>query len=148
MDAKRLIDDRVHEYYWTYDWNCAKTTLKILSELFEIDLADQVLQAAAGLDGAGRYGAQCGLVEGALMFIGITGAMRGLTDQKVEEICYSFAESFERRFGSLLCSVLRPEGFRPDNPPHLCENLSQSTVLFAHGFLKECFRWDAPSSAG
>jgi len=31
----------------------------------------QLLDAAVGMHGAGKYGAQCGLVEGSLMFIGL-----------------------------------------------------------------------------
>ena len=73
MDEKEIIHRRVHDYYWKDDINCAKTTLKILAEIFEVPLKDQVLDSATGLHGAGRYDAQCGLVEGALMFTGILG---------------------------------------------------------------------------
>ena len=68
---KEYISKRVHELYWEKDINCARTALLCLSELFEIPLAPQTIQSAAGLHGAGGYRAQCGLVEGALMFIGI-----------------------------------------------------------------------------
>ncbi len=45
-------------------------------------------------------------------------------------MCYNLAEAFESRFGSLLCRDLRPEGFKPDNPPHLCEDLTREAILF------------------
>ncbi|MDD5014829.1 MAG: hypothetical protein PHW73_06985 [Atribacterota bacterium] len=67
MKVKNLIDERVHVYYWKDKINCAMTTLKILGEIFSIDLDPQVSNSAIGLNGAGRYQAQCGLVEGALI---------------------------------------------------------------------------------
>ncbi len=137
MNVKNLIDKRVHDYYWKDNINCAMTTLKILGEIFSIDLAPQVLNSAIGLFGAGGYQAQCGLVEGALMFIGIFGKAKNYTDDAIKEKCYSFAEQFEKEFGSLICKVLRPEGFKPENPPHLCEELSKKAILFSVNFIEE-----------
>ena len=132
MDSvQRLIDERVHEYYWKHDYNCATTMLLILAEICVIKLQQQTLDAAIGMHGAGRYGAQCGLVEGALMFIGIYARQKQKTDERIEAECHSFADAFEKEFGSLLCKELRPEGFRPDNPPHLCEGLTKRAVRFA-----------------
>ena len=37
-------------------------------------------------------------------------------------------EAFEERFGSLRCAVLRPEGFKEANPPHLCEGLTRDAL--------------------
>ena len=44
--------------------------MRILSHLFSFPLEEQTLDAAIGMHGAGGLGAQCGLVEGSLMFIG------------------------------------------------------------------------------
>jgi hypothetical protein len=130
LDTRQVVRLRVHEGYWGHDWNCVVTTLRILSEVFDISLHRQVLDGALGMHGAGGYRAQCGLVEGALLAIGILGKARGLDDDAVVEACYRFAEAFEDRFGSLLCQELRPEGFSPDNPPHLCEELTRRAILF------------------
>jgi hypothetical protein len=127
----------VHEYYWERDWNCAVTTLRILSEVFEVPLDQQVLEAALGMHGAGGYRAQCGLVEGALMFIGVGGKAQGFDDARVARDCYDFAEQFETQFGSLLCRDLRPGGFSPDDPPHLCEELTREALLFDVSFISE-----------
>jgi len=132
-----LVKTRVHEYYWTHDWNCASTTLRILAERFGVDIHEQVLDAALGMHGAGGLGAQCGLVEGALMSIGILGKANGLSDDAVVQACHDYATEFESRFGSLLCRELRPQGFHPDNPPHLCEGLSCDAVLFDIAFVED-----------
>jgi len=101
-----------------------------------MDIADQVYAAAAGMHGAGGYRAQCGLVEGMLMFLGIAGSKTGLSRKETAAACYQYAEVFEKQFGSLLCRDLRPEGFSANNPPHLCENLTCRALLFAVDFLQ------------
>ena len=85
MDIKTFVDKRTHDYYWRDNINCTITTLKILEEIFSINLQPQVLDSALGLHGAGGYQAQCGLVEGALMFIGILGKARNYSDKEIEE---------------------------------------------------------------
>jgi C_GCAxxG_C_C family probable redox protein len=143
-DSKTAIDgmnefvkSRVSRYYWEDDINCATTTLNILAEHFGIELDWQVRHAALGMHGAGEYGAQCGLVEGALMFLGIIGREKGLEDETVVQACRSFAGAFEQRFGSLNCAVLRPQGFKEENPPHLCEPLTCTAVEFSLSFVTD-----------
>lgn len=140
MNQDEVIKERVARYYHGDDINCATTTLKILSELFEIKLNGQIIDAALGMHGAGQYGAQCGLVEGTLMFIGILGRERNVPDDKLVALCRNFADSFEREFASLQCSVLRPEGFKPSNPPHLCEKLTCRAIAFSASFMEQVGR--------
>ncbi len=137
MENKNFIQTKVNEYYWHDDINCATTNLKILSEIFSVELSEQVIDAALGMHGAGQYGAQCGLVEGTLMFLGIIGRSIGISDDKIVDSCYEFAKQFENRFRTLLCKVLRPEGFHQDNPPHLCEELTCEAVMFNVDFLND-----------
>ena len=131
------ICTRVHDYYWQNDDNCATVTLKILAEKYGLTLDDQVLDAAVGMHGAGGYRAQCGLVEGALLFLGIVGRARGIPDQELVALCRRFAGGFEETFSSLLCRELRPEGFADDLPEHLCEQLSARAVIFSARFVDE-----------
>lgn len=130
-----LINRRVQTCYWVEDLNCTITLLKIMSSIFNIDLSRQVLDAATGMHGAGSYQAQCGLVEGSLMFIGIIGKHMGYSSQEIEVYCYNLAYEFEEHFGSLVCRELRPEGFNPDNPPHLCEEITKQAVLFTADYI-------------
>ncbi len=67
------IKQHVNRSYWKEDLNCATTLMKNLAHEFSIELNDQVIQSLTGMHGAGKYGAQCGLVEGTLMFIGLFG---------------------------------------------------------------------------
>ncbi len=144
MNQERLIAATVRERYWTYDDNCARTTLITLARLREVSLHGQVLASATGLHGAGRFGAQCGLVEGSLMMIGILGDRQRLDTQAVTLLCHAWATEFIGRFGSLNCRDLRPGGFRPDDPPHLCEPLTLQAIAFSAAFLDRHFPARAP----
>ena len=132
---QQLIQSRVHKYYWDEDLNCATAMLKILGEIFAVEIHPQVIAAAVGMHGAGKYGAQCGLVEGSLMFIGLYGGQLGLKTESIVALCNDFAGRFEKRFFSLRCKELRPQGFRPEDPPHLCEGKSRIAVHFAADFV-------------
>ena len=135
-DKELFIKDRVACYYRQHDYNCAETMLRILSEFFEFNLENQVLDAASGMHGAGRYGAQCGLVEGSLMFLGITGRHKKMPENNIELLCSGFASAFEKRFTSLQCSVLRPGGFNDNDPPHICEKLTCDAVNFSIEYIE------------
>ena len=128
-------ENKVHALYWNQNLNCARTMLLCLGDRFHGAIAPQTLQAAVGMHGAGRFRAQCGLVEGALMFAGIIGSCDGHSDKDIESLCFRFAEAFTNRFGSLLCRDLRPGGFQPSDPPHACESLTVQAVCFAEDFL-------------
>ena len=84
---KEYITKRVHELYWKENINCARTALVCLSELFEIVIEPQTIWSAVGLHGAGGYRAQCGLVEGTLMFMEIYLHMIGKSDDKIVSAC-------------------------------------------------------------
>jgi C_GCAxxG_C_C family probable redox protein len=135
MIQDEYIKQRVSDSYWSEDINCATTMLNILSELHKINLDRQVINAAIGMHGAGGFGAQCGLVEGSLLLIGILGKEKELPTETIINLCYCFAQEFEEEFGSLLCKQLRPQGFKPDNPPHLCEGLTNQAVKFTAEYL-------------
>ena len=126
-----FVKERVSKCYWELDENCATATLNILSEVFEIELNSQTVDAALGMHGAGKYGAQCGLVEGTLMFLGIFGRQNNMQDEIIIDVCRDFAKQFEDKFNSLQCRVLRPQGFNSDNSLHLCERLKCQEVEFA-----------------
>jgi C_GCAxxG_C_C family probable redox protein len=134
---KNQIQNQVHKYYYDHDLNCARTSLYILSEIFDVDLTSQVKAAAVGLHGAGGFRAQCGLVEGALMFIGIYFASQNIDEDVIVSHCYRFGEAFNQEFGSLKCYNLRPQGFNIDDEPHMCEDLSRRAVCFTYDFIKK-----------
>lgn len=134
---KKQIMNRVHELYWKDDINCARTAIICLSELFEITVEPQIIWSAIGLHGAGGYRAQCGVVEGTLMFIGIYLHMMGKTEDEIVSACYNFASAFDRRFGSLRCFELRPTGFSENDPPHMCESLTCNGIEFAYQYISE-----------
>ena len=137
MKEREYIRKRVHELYWRYNKNCAITTLTILSEMFDVEINDQVYSAAIGMYGAGGHGGQCGLVEGTLLLLGILGKLKNFDEESIVNTCFQYADAFKNEFGSLLCSQLRPEGFKETNPSHLCEKLSVDSIYFSYNFIKD-----------
>lgn len=129
------IKEKVHELYYKYDINCARTTLVCLSELFGIKIEEQTCKAAVGLHGGGGFRGQCGLVEGGLMFIGIYFTYLEFDEKEIVSLCYDYSKSFTEQFGSLRCFDLRPGGFREDDPPHLCEELTCKAIDFTYRFI-------------
>ena len=134
---KKFVEDKVKKYYWSDDINCATTTIKILAEHFDIKLDNQVIDCAIGMHGAGEYGAQCGLLEGVLMFLGIYGREKNVKKDDIILYCNEFAKQFEQKFKSLQCSELRPEGFSLNNPAHLCEPLTCNSVEFSIEYISQ-----------
>ncbi len=133
----KYISETVHEMYYGNDDNCALTSLYILCYLFGIELDSQTIVSTVCMHGAGGYRAQCGLVEGPLMAIGIICTSYGWEKKRVVDTAKTFASEFEKKFGSLRCMELRPGGFSPSDPPHLCEELSVRAIKFSYSFLKD-----------
>jgi len=139
MNLHKTVTDCVTHAYHVENIHCTPTTLRALSQLFKIKLNEQVLHASEGMNGAGLYGAQCGLVEGALMFNGILSKHNGLCTEDILAICSEFAEGFERKLGSLICRELRPEGFSEEITEHICEPRSVEAIIYAAEFLSDIF---------
>jgi len=70
------------------------------------------------------------------MFLGLRYAREKGADYTAH-LCKQLAAEFEKRFGSLLCRELRPEGFKKENPPHLCKPLSVKVIIFLIRFIKK-----------
>lgn len=134
--SRDRIAGQVHTLYWQHDVNCARAALFCLGEIFGVAIHPQLWQAAVGMHGAGLLRAQCGLVEGALLFLGVYYTGSGVPDRDIATVCRRFAEAFTRRFSSLSCRDLRPGGFTRSDPPHLCEGLSVDAIDFTAGFIR------------
>lgn len=126
--------EMVHKLYWEDDLNCATTILMVLADRFNVNINRQVIQGLIGIPGAAKNGSLCGLVSGGIVFIGIYGSILGIEKDEINMLCQNYSEGFIRKFRSIECSILRPEGFNKDNPPHLCENLTKEAVIFAIDF--------------
>lgn len=137
MYAEKFIDEKIKLYHHELKNNCAQTTLKILSEIFGIEICSQVIDSASGLNGGGRYGAQCGLLEGALMFIAIKANKEDKDKKYINKKCYDYTDKFKRKFESLLCGDLRPGGFKKGDPPDVCEKLFKKSLNFAIEYIKK-----------
>jgi C_GCAxxG_C_C family probable redox protein len=107
-DRETVVQQRVNAYFVTGENNCAMTVLRVLAEEFETPIAQPVIDAAQCMPGAGGIDHLCGLVSGALMFIGVWGGQQGLHRQTLRPLTSNFSQAVTERFGSLMCSDLRP----------------------------------------
>ena len=136
MTAEEYIAETVHAEYYGLDTNCAGVTLKCLSHLFDHAIESQAFAASLGMHGAGGYRAQCGLVEGGLMFLGMYLSSLGWSRAEIIKACYRYGEAFEKEFDALTCRELRPQGFAEGQPPHMCEGLTNRAICFAYAFVQ------------
>lgn len=102
-----FVQQRVTTYFLTGDNNCAMTVLRVLSETFQTPVAQQVIDAAQCMPGAGGVDHLCGLVSGALMFVGVWGGQQGVHRQTLRPLTSDLSRAIQERFGSLMCSELR-----------------------------------------
>lgn len=107
-NIETLVQQRVTTYFVSGDNNCAMTALRVLSEVFETPVAQPVIDAAQCLPGAGGVDHLCGLISGALMFVGVWSGQQGLHRSVLRPLTSSFSQAVQERFGSLMCSDLRP----------------------------------------
>ena len=135
MGTQERILEMVHHCYWDNNANCAQTTLHCLEQLTGLPVHPSLYQATVGCHGAAGHGGQCGLIEGATLFLGLYCAAMGKSVEETEEICARYALVFNRNFNSMACSDLRPGGFRADDPPHLCERFTVRAVTCLHDFV-------------
>lgn len=134
------LSEAVRSAYEERNLPCTQAMLEVLGQCFGYPIPPRVWDAASGLHGAGRYGAQCGLVEGGLMFLGLRATELGYDKSQIEDLCSGWAAHFERCFSSLICRELRPEGFGPHVPPHRCMPLTVSALREAVGYAAPLFR--------
>lgn len=83
------------------------TVLKILTEYFKVPLEAQVLAAAWHVPGAGGAGEVCGLVTGALMFIGVWGDQHHYTRMEVKHLAQRVTAHVQHRYATVCCRDLR-----------------------------------------
>ncbi len=128
QNMQTLVQQCVATYFVSGDNNCAMTVLRVLSEVFETPVAPQVIDAAQCMPGAGGVDHLCGLISGALMFVGVWGGQHGLHRQVLRPLTSGFSQAVQERFGSLMCSNLRPaEG---------CGPLAVAFLTFAISYLE------------
>ena len=84
--------------------NCAEAVMQAVKDEFRPDLADDVVQLAAGFGGGSGSGCQCGAVAGGTMALGlIVQADR----KKVMTLTRDLHKWFHEAYGSTCCRVIR-----------------------------------------
>jgi C_GCAxxG_C_C family probable redox protein len=128
-----------NDYMKTNDLNCAETILHTVNEELDLGLNKNALLLAAGFGGGMGVGNVCGALTGAIMVLSrLYVKDRAHESKRIREIEKKFIDSFEKEFGTLLCTPIREKHFKPD--VHC-----KSVVLAAAEILENLLKTDPPS---
>lgn len=134
------ITTEVHTLYWEEDKNCAMTTLSTLGKKYDLKISHAFIDSLIAMPGLGTNGLTCGIVVGAIMFMGLYGKNKGYEEEAIKQHTNQLIKGFVEKFGSEQCSILRPEGFKPTNPPHLCEGLTVKGIEYIDDYIRRHYK--------
>ena len=135
MASSEWLQEQVRLYFTSGRYNCAMTTLKVLTEVFEVPLHPQVLDAARMAPGAGGTGGLCGLVTGALMFVGLWSAQHRIPRDRLRPLTQGMMAEIRERFGSVRCEVLEND----------CSKLTFEMLSFLIPHLRQALDYHRPA---
>ena len=135
MTSSAWLQEQVRLYFTSGKYNCTMTTLKVLTEVFEVPLHPQVLDAARMAPGAGGTGGLCGLVTGALMFVGLWDAQHRIPRDQLWPLTQGMMAEIRERFGSVQCEVLEND----------CSKLTFEMLSFLIPYLRQALDYHRPA---
>ena len=135
MASSEWLQEQVRLYFTSGKYNCTMTTLKVLTEVFEVPLHPQVLDAARMAPGAGGTGGLCGLATGALMFVGLWSAQQRIPRDRLRPLTQGMMAEIRERFGSMQCEVLEGD----------CSQLAVEMLDFLIPYLRQALDLRRPT---
>ncbi len=135
---KEIDIEKYTESLLKEDYNCGEAVVRAVFEQFDIRVPDFYLRPLSSMNGAGRAGAQCGILEGGLFVIS---TLYGRSNSKksrepLETLVSNFAREFKGRYGSFLCKEIRKEGFFGNQNRNICNNRIKNGVLFIIDYIE------------
>ncbi|HBB02638.1 MAG: hypothetical protein US89_C0005G0051 [Candidatus Peregrinibacteria bacterium GW2011_GWF2_38_29] len=121
------------------DYNCGETVFRVLLKELGIKESKELLKASSFMNGGGRAGAQCGILDAGLMVLSL---MYGRDTYKksrepLQGLAYKLTKEFEKKYKSFLCRDIRPEGFSHIQPEDICNKRIIEGIEFLLDFFKK-----------
>ncbi|MFA5828869.1 MAG: C-GCAxxG-C-C family protein [Candidatus Gracilibacteria bacterium] len=121
------------------DYNCGEVVVRTVANNLKIKLPIVAKKISSAMNGGGRAGAQCGILEAGLLILSL---LCGRADSKqprdpLQILAYKLTKKFENEYGNLLCRNIRPEGFKPDQINNICEERIIYGIIFLLNFFEE-----------
>ncbi|MFP4395040.1 MAG: C-GCAxxG-C-C family (seleno)protein [Anaerolineales bacterium] len=135
MTSSEWLQEQVRLYFTSGRYNCTMTTLKVLTDAFGTPLHPQVLDAARMVPGAGGTGGLCGLVTGALMFVGLWSAQHHIPRDRLRPLTRGMIAEIRERFGSVQCEVLEGD----------CSQLAVEMLSWMIPYLRQALDYHRPA---
>lgn len=130
MNKELLFKDYVEEGY-----NCAEAILRAANIEFALHIPEEAMKLVSGFGGGMGCGETCGALSSAISVIG-TFLVKGKAHDTdgFKEKCAAFCREFERREGSTVCSVIKPNN---ETEERRCFKTVEETYRMLEKFLSD-----------
>ena len=126
-----MLKDNLSKYYFEQNYNCAETILRAANEYYDLGLHDRDM-IMVGAYGAGiQSGNTCGAVLSVAAILSLKYVeAKAHESEDIRPVIQKMMRKFNDRFGSVLCSDIKPQSFKPE---YRC----QKTIEVACDILEE-----------
>ena len=119
------------------DYHCGEVVVRTILHELRIKASASVLSISASMNGGGRAGAQCGILEAGLFVLSLLYGRHSEKQSRepLQSLAFQLTKKFETEYKSLLCRDIRPEGFYSTQPRGLCTE----RIIYGIFFLLDFF---------
>ena len=121
------------------DYNCGEVVVRVLIKELGLKVPKEILRSSSVMNGGGRAGAQCGILEAGLLILALCYGRDTYKKSRdpLQKYAYQLTKEFEIYYKGTLCRKIRPEGFSPHQPLNLCNQRILHGIQFLLDFLKK-----------
>jgi C_GCAxxG_C_C family probable redox protein len=121
------------------DYHCGEVVVRTILNELEIKAPASVLRISASMNGGGRAGAQCGILEAGLFVLSLLYGRHSEKQSRepLQSLAFQLTKKFETEYKNLLCRDIRPEGFSTTQPRGLCTERIICGIFFLLDFFEE-----------
>ena len=105
-----MLKDKVYDYYFNQDYNCAEALLYAANEYYNLNIPLDLLRMVSGFGGGLGCGKTCGMLSSCFCVISLLEVKdKAHATEGFRDLCSSFANKFEDTLGSSICEDLVPK---------------------------------------
>lgn len=139
------MDNMIYNNYVTNHYNCAEALLLTANDTYQLGLSQESIKLVSAFGGGMGIGGTCGALVGALSVLGQIYVEKKESDAEgFRELCGEFATRFQKEFGSLNCSDIKPTYHKDET--NRCIGVLEKTWNLLHTFLIEKGKVAAPET--
>lgn len=129
------MNPSVQHYFLEKDNNCAEAMLRILKDIYDLDISEDSVKLVSAFGGGCGCGMLCGALAGSLAALGVIKVEeRAHVTPGFKETCAAFCARFAAELGDTNCAELRPRYFQENVR---CSEVLEKTLSCFEAFLAE-----------